>query len=104
MTFNKRIPLNLTPMNKEETLTKESFLEAGFLLDESDPFTPFYFSLTKEEDNEDEDYTPAVLGFSPAYGSFCIVDPFGTTIHFNASTPKEAMEWASKITSFEPNF
>lgn len=83
-------------------LTKEDLLEAGFVLAD-DPLISYQYDLGgKMEEGGEGD--PPILTFSIQYGSFCIVCPWGYITYFNADSPKEAVEWASKITMFEPPY
>ena len=91
-------------------ITEKNLLEAGFV--KSSSMIHFYigFPYRKElvpieeiEDNdlEDEDVPCLLFGNSGINKGFCIYTG-AHFVFFNASNPKEAVEWAEKIIAFEP--
>ena len=83
----------------------EYLLEAGFIKD-NDPMFPFRKELIDEQTAielglHDDDIPCLLFGDSGVNRGFCIYtgEHF---IFFNASSPKEAIEFAEKVTAFEP--
>lgn len=86
-------------------ITEENFLEAGFVKD-NDPvflYKKELFSTEETEDNdlEDEDVPCLLFGNTGVSKGFCIYTG-AHFVFFDASNPKEAVEWAKKIIAFEP--
>lgn len=86
-------------------MTEKELLNAGFEK-EDHPLFPFKKDLIDKEyiiENElDEDSMPVLLyGTTGINTGFCVYtgEHF---IFFNAKNPKDAVEWAEKITDFEP--
>lgn len=90
-------------LNNEIKFTADDFIRAGFVRDE-DPQFYFRFDLISEEsreDIEDESDIPALLfGDTGINQGYCIFTG-SHFVWFNAETPKEAIEFAKKITAFE---
>lgn len=83
-------------------MTQEELTEAGFVKS-TDPQFVYEFDLSDNTDTfEEHDYKPALLWDNIAC-QFCVTDGEVMFIYFNAISPKEAIEWASKITMFEVN-
>ena len=85
-------------------MIEKDFLEAGFIKDK-DPMFPYRKELIAWNEVEDLDLNieniPCLLfGNSGINIGFCIYTS-EHFIFFNAETPKEAVEWAEKITNFE---
>lgn len=87
-------------------MKKEDFLKAGFVEDKTYPMFMYEKSLIPDdviEENELEEYeVPKLLfGDTGINSGFCIYtgDHF---VWFNAESPQDAVEFADRITSFEP--
>ncbi len=93
-------------MEKEIVLKKEDFIKAGFKASYEDFMFPFSKQLVSKEEIkanelEEEEIPYLLFGNSGLNKGFCIY----TGEHFvwiNVTTPAEAVEFASKIISFEP--
>lgn len=83
-------------------MEKEDFIKAGFNEEKEDPEFAFSYSLKNEDEEYDND-GPALL-FDYRQKSFCVTDGEIMFIYFNAENPAEAVQWALKITGFNPNF
>jgi len=86
-------------------ITEKNLLESGFVKYD-DPFFLYRKELVSKEEIEDNDLeeedVPCLLfGNSGINKGFCIYTG-AHFVFFNASNPKEAVEWAEKITAFEP--
>lgn len=101
-------------MTKEQFFKNndEKFIALGFIKDETDPM--FYYSKcliqdhikeeVMEENDLREDELPALLfGNSGINQGFCIYAE-NVFMWLNITEPKEAVEFAEKIVSFEPTF
>ena len=80
----------------------QDLLDAGFK-HQDDPQFHFEYDLSDKTDTEQEhDYKPALL-WDGLIGQFCVTDGEAMFIYFNADSPADAVEWANRITSFDPN-
>lgn len=84
----------------------KDFLKAGFVEDNTDPMFRYEKSLIPDdviEDNElEEDEVPKLLfGDTGINSGFCIYTG-KHFVWFNAESPQDAVEFANRITSFEP--
>lgn len=83
-------------------MKKQDFIDAGFVQSD-DPQFKFEYSLSDSKaENFANDPEPAIL-FDVVASQFCVTDGEVMFIYFNASSPAEAVVWASKITHFEEN-
>lgn len=86
-------------------ITKEALIKAGFIEDPEDPEFAFKYNLLSEEVDDDDEEEPInfFIGAFGAYSNFSLcVD--GNIIHLNVTSPEEAIEWSTKISSYQPNF
>ena len=97
-------------MSKADFFKKndEQFLSLGFKKDIEDPMFFYSKQLISEEVAEEndlsEDEIPCLLfGNSGINRGFCVYTG-GTFVWINAQTPQEAVDFASQIVAFEPNF
>lgn len=77
---------------------RQSLLDAGFVRSMDIQF-PYEFYLAEQESE-----TVPVLLFDASRSQYCVTDGQLMFIYFNAETPQEAVNWATRITIFEPNF
>lgn len=97
-------------MSKKEFFKKndEQFLSLGFKKDIEDPMFFYSKDLISEEVAEEydlsEDEMPKLLfGSTGINRGFCVYTG-ETFVWINAQTPQEAVDFASQIVAFEPNF
>jgi len=93
-------------MTREEFFkaNDDTFLPLGFRKISEDPMFFYEYPLCDPDDNEhDSDELPAlVFGDSGINQGFCIYIPETSNfIWIGVLDPKEAVEWAKKITNFE---
>jgi len=82
-------------------MKKSDFIEAGFIPVISDPIVKYEHVLLSIEDIGD---VVVAYVYSDLHSGFCIVDPQGIFLYFNAENPFEAIKWGEKITGYDPNF
>ncbi len=92
-------------INIKKMIKREDFIKAGFIED-NDPLFPFYKNLVTEEEIKNgglqEDEIPRLLfGDTGVNEDFCIYtgEHF---VWFSAESPKDAIEFAGRITAIEP--
>lgn len=88
-------------MNDKPTITVDALLKAGFK-PMDDPQFKFNYDLSAVGEEYESVDPPAIL-WDNITGRFCVTDGEMMFIYFNAASPEEAVEWANKITEFEPN-
>lgn len=83
-------------------MEKTDFIQAGFSPVIADPQIKYESSLNNPKHSDDS--LMLVYADTGINSGFAIVDILGNMWFFSADSPQNAIAWASKITSFEPNF
>lgn len=85
-------------------MKKEDFIEAGFEYDANDPLFPFSYNLVAPDSDNDEDLDFRVYFGTTGTNRGFFIGMDGNFLHFHSESPKEALEWASKILNYDPNY
>lgn len=92
-------------MTREQFFTENDrkFLPHGFRRIDEDPLFYYEYPLCDPDDFDEDAELPAlVYGDSGINAGFCVYIPDTSNfIWIGITDPKEAIEWASKITNFE---
>jgi hypothetical protein len=92
---------------EKTVVSPEALLAAGFIEEPDDPLARYKLYLCKEEDfdPEEEFCRPCLCVGSPRnVWEFFLIDIMGTFTYVSFGSVEEALDWASRITSFEPAY